>query len=72
MPLQTGHSALLERGDFFHGFLDVVFAKGHLSGCSGLFHRLWTKSFGHRQQLHCAGRAGRLGAGLGQTLFHSL
>ena len=41
--------------DFFHTFLDVVFAEIALSRCMGLGDRLGGKSFGDGQKAHRGG-----------------
>jgi hypothetical protein len=49
MPFEV---EILQRLDFVHAFLNVVFAKGALPSRMGKTHLLRTKCFGHREQTH--------------------
>ncbi len=69
MPLQ---GQMAQCRDLFHGFLNVVFAKGSLSGRMGGQHRIRAKSLGHGQQSHLADVATSGLAGQGNSASNSL
>ena len=72
VPLQRGHIHLLQRRDFFHGLLNVVFAKRLLPRLGRLENGFGAKGFGNGQQAHLGRVASGGLARLGDPAHHLL